>query len=200
MLLPKEAIARLTAYYTRPWEVGATIRSFESYSNRIEFQLPTLEDVLECERLGTGNFSTVYGLSNRLVLKVANRNEDPAYEEYAKYCTLHAHANPYLPKIYYRGRIEKDHVFIRYYIMERLEPTSKPSASDYGDEEQIVPVPNWLFNLGFLHNVIADGAVKIADPHVHQLVHDIGHMLTDIAGRNIMKRPCGQFVLTDPCS
>lgn len=150
----------------------------------INGRVKSFDEIAGLDRMGQGNFSTVYALTDKVVMKVTNRENDHGYRAYADYCSRKT-SNPYLPRIYYRTKVRDQDV----YILERLE-----KVRDYS------PTHRFADELQTLFGFARDGYIRFPDEKLHELVEEFGaENMGDLTARNCMMRG-DQLVITDPCA
>lgn len=183
----KEALALLRDYYTNPFNYSIPNTTFiDRYGQLRANCLPLadlLQDRLNLHLLGEGNFSKVYAVSERVVLKIDLNVADGSYRTYTDFVVKHQ-SNPYLPKIYYRAKFGAHNV----YVLERLQPF---------DAYETPPIINALYGLQRTRKSGVN--VRVDDPHINEIIQCCPVDMDDTHSRNIMLRG-EQIVLTDPCS
>lgn len=184
----REVFETLLAYNQRPLEF---LRGELTIDNGcVQGYLQGIPEILaECEELGSGNFSSVFAINDRLVVKVACNNVDHAYHSYAEWASRNQ-SNPYVPRIYYIHREGS----CRFYIMERLERYPSHYAFDENHAwVEGMAATRRMWQAGFINRKM------FTDPHIADFLDFITKMdcNMDIGPRNCMLRG-DQLVLTDP--
>lgn len=182
-----EKIALLKSYYEDPGKFVNPNTRCEEYGSRVSFEMRPLDEVLGLDHLGSGNYSDVFALSERVVLKVNSKSLDTGYALFADYASRVWQSNPYVPRIYYRGMAGEKPFF----IIERLQPYV--NDYDFHSEHQ------WMYRLATIKRLLDDKMIRCECPHIEDLARNIGAQADDIGCRNVMMRG-EQLVLTDPCS
>ena len=159
---------------------------------------PLLEILQEAgvEYLASGHYSDTYDLGDgKRIIKVQKRNDDDAYDAYARHCAKTP--TKLQPKIYYQGEWGGNRV----YIIEKL----------YGDETKAKSIAQIMrtiadmsrsnydrYDMSVIFPMI-DKKYRAGIETLAAFFKNCGHCI-DLHGDNIMFRANGEFVITDPIS
>jgi hypothetical protein len=172
--------------------------------DNITFARKPLHEVMGLERLGSGVYSVVYALDDRKVLKIV-KDEDQGYASFVKFIQSRGRKFSAFPKVYYSGEWAGHAV----YILERMET---PSDENEVDRLFLVElVQNYVGRRGrkghkpsrFL-SIPADFVEAMEalnewykENNSNRDAYSFG---LDIHSENVLIRPNGQPVVTDPFS
>ena len=187
---------------------GRFIRINPSHITPSSFALP---------HIGSGSCAAAYQLEDGRVLRV-NTRADPAYQAFIR-LALQRQDNPFYPKVFAAGFYPDKQIV----VMEKLTPLCTQQGST--DEKFMRKLKIAHFTVAFLSydSTKSESAAKNASELVlkdvvfcrtlrrsyarhkqafRQLVADLRWLVReynyDLHGKNIMVRPCGQLVVTDP--
>lgn len=168
----------------------------------VTFRRKALPDVIGLECLGRGAYSTAFAIDERKVLKITRR-EDNGYESFIRFLKAEGRKYSAFPKVYYSGEWEGDKV----YIIERMETISDSNLADrdflaqycrdFMDRRNSTQVSRFVnvpedFNLALaaLKNWYRESRRSRSEESIY----------FDLHNENVMIRPNGQPVITDPFS
>lgn len=158
-------------------------RKFEEFISR-EFDetIPlylrhTMQDYLGLRKLGEGNFSNVFALGKKFVLKIV-KNRDEGYRQFAEICMKNR--NKHLPRVLYKGRWNDRDV----YVMERLTSRTRGNGRQYLMEA--------------IKMALTNPYISVADANVKEVATLLAGKTNDLRLDNVMAREDGTPVITDP--
>ncbi len=152
--------------------------------------------------IGKGEYAHVYTKEKSCrVIRLFFRR-DFGYETYMKFITENPE-NQYVPKIYC-VLIGDDFKAV---VLEKLEPLKRDEypCNDWFEHFLYLPSDYNRFNYGFAKHELSEKEEDIKDFLISAVQENKDKknrfcLATDVYSHNIMKRSCGQLVITDPLS
>lgn len=167
----------------------------------VTYRRKALADVIGLECLGKGAYSTAFALDDRKVLKITRR-EDRGYESFIRFIKSEGRKFSAFPKVYYANEWEGDKV----YIIERMETISDDNQADrdflanycrdFMDRHNSTIVSRFV-------NIPEDfnaGLAALKNWYRESRRQSSESIYFDLHNENVMVRPNGQPVITDPFS
>lgn len=196
MALPVQLRDKFVHYFENPQDYMdfANMRKWEDNAYIVNKQ--PLNEVLGIEWLGAGYFSNVYALDDRRAFKVV-KDADSSYASFIDFVKKDGRGYSCFPKIFYSGVWAGKQV----YIIERMANNTDDNRQDRvflvdycrkkANNEQFKP--SRFFTIP---DEFRDGVEAL----IRYFRNSNGDLTLDIHADNIMFRPNGEPVITDPFS